>query len=524
MRSPVPPRFSASPDPIRWWARVAPGRIALVDRAHDQRYTYAELDALADAWRVTLSRLEIGRGDRVATLASNRAAQPALLYACARLGAVLVPLNWRLAPRELARVLANARPAVVVGEARFRGLAEQAGAGLPETRWIEMPATGDAPPPDAAPRTRSIASDLAASGDVPLDGEEPALILYTSGSTGVPKGAVLPHRQLFYNAVATTTAWELGADDVAPVSTPFFHTGGWNVFATPLWQCGGRIVLFDQFDPAGYLEGLAAEGCTVALTVPTQLILLLESAAWGAPVPSLRFFISGGAPCPVSVMERVRRAGFAMKEGFGLTECGPNCFVMPTDEAPRRPGRVGWPVPFLEMRLTGDGDRDVATDDVGELLLRGPQLFSGYFDDPQRTAEALDEDGWFHTGDLATRDRDGAYRICGRRNEMFISGGENVYPGEVESVLIEHPAVAEVTVIGVRDETWGEVGRAFVVARRGTTLMAEELLRWARVSLAGYKVPKTVAVLDELPKLGSGKVDRAQLAQLAQQRGGEMKP
>ncbi len=498
------PSFPAFPDPIRWWGRVTPRRLALVDRGSDQRFSYGELDALTDAWRAVLASHAVQRGDRVATLAGNRAAQVALLYACARVGAALVPLNWRLAPPELARIVANARPSLVVGEGRFRGLAEAAGVESAGARWIELADGSDAP--SAGLARLDVAAEVRTAAD------DAALILYTSGSTGTPKGAVLPHRQLFYNGVATTTAWELGADDIAPIATPFFHTGGWNVFATPLWQRGGRVVLFDQFDPATFLNGMAEEGCTVTLTVPTQLIMLLESAAWGTPVPSLRYFISGGAPCPVSLMERVRAAGFGMKEGFGLTECGPNCFAMPMDEAARRPGSVGWPVPFLETRVVRDDGTEAAPDEAGELLLRGPQMFAGYFDDPVRTAEVIDVEGWLHTGDLASRDADGAFRICGRRKEMFISGGENVYPGEVESVLIEHPTVAEVVVLGVRDEKWGEVGRAFVVARREATIAPDELVAWARARLAGYKVPKRVTVLDAIPKLGSGKADRSALA------------
>lgn len=503
------PAFPSHPDPIRWWGRVTPPRVALVDRARDQRWSYAELDQLVDAWHGVLLAHQVGRGDRVATLAGNRAAQVALLHACWRVGAALVPLNWRLAAPELARVLRNARPVLLVGEGRFRALAEEAQPPETNGRWIALDDAGDAPP-------RGVARFSTPSEACRLDAEDAALILYTSGSTGAPKGAVLPHRQLFYNAVATTTAWELGSDDVAPVSTPFFHTGGWNVFATPLWQRGGRVVLFDQFEPAAYLRGLAEEGCTVALTVPTQLILLLESAAWGAPIPSLRYFISGGAPCPVSVMARVRAAGFGMKEGFGLTECGPNCFAMPLGEAEARAGSVGWPVPFLDTRLRRDDGTECAPDEPGELLLRGPQLFSGYFDDPDRTREALDEAGWLHTGDLAVRAIDGSFRICGRRKEMFISGGENVYPGEVESALIEHRAVAEVAVVGVRDPRWGEVGHAFVVARTNEALDVESLRVWARERLAGYKVPKRIVGLAALPKLGSGKVDRSALLRLTE--------
>lgn len=506
MSSVARPVFPASPDPIRWWGRVTPDRVALVDRARDQRFTYGELDRLVESWRALLVAHGVGAGDRVATLAGNRAAQVALLYACGRLRAALVPLNWRLAAPELARIVGNARPVLMVSESRFRLLAEAAGVAAVGARWIEMAADSDAP--------ASFASRELLPPDAAVDADDAALILYTSGSTGTPKGAVLPHRQLFYNAVATTTAWELGAHDIAPVSTPFFHTGGWNVFATPLWQRGGRIVLFDQFDPAGFLAGLDEEGCTVALTIPTQLVMLLESSAWGREIPSLRSFISGGAPCPVSLMERVRAAGYGMKEGFGLTECGPNCFSMPMEEAARRPGSVGWPVPFLDMRLVREDESECEPDEPGELLLRGPQMFSGYFDDPVRTAEAVTRDGWLRTGDLAMRDADGAYRICGRRKEMFISGGENVYPGEVESALIEQPSVAEVAVIGVRDAKWGEVGHAFVVARRGSVVAPDELLLWGRARLAGYKVPKAVTVLDALPRLGSGKVDRNALAAL----------
>ena len=361
----LPSRFSFF-DPIRWWGRLASARVALVDRARDDRYTYAELDRLADAWQDRLASLGVGRGDRVGTLAGNRAAQVALLYACWRSGAALVPLNWRLTATELSRIVANARPKVIVGEDRFQSLAEAAGVTSSGALWEGLDVVSE------APRRRD--STRGVSTLVTPDADDAALILYTSGSTGAPKGAVLPHRQVFYNAVATATGWELGPNDIAPISPPFFHTGGWNVFATPLWQLGGRIVLFDHFDPASYLHGLSEERCTVALTVPTQIIMMLESSAWGQRLPSLRFFISGGAPCPLSIMERVRSSGFAMKEGFGLTECGPNCFTMPTEEVARRPGSVGWPMPFLDMRLVRDDGHDVLPNEVGELLLRGPQM------------------------------------------------------------------------------------------------------------------------------------------------------
>ncbi len=490
-------------DPIAWWSRTAPDRVALVDRARGGRLTYRELDMAADRWAGLLAGVGVHGGDRVAALTGNRHETVALFYGALRTGAVLVPLNWRLANPELARVFANARVSLIVGEGRYRDRSEAAaGAGV---RWLDV----DVDVPPLLQRAAGM------PGNVRHTADDPALMLYTSGSTGEPKGAVLPMRQLFYNAVATTVGWELGASDVGPVATPNFHTGGWNVFATPLWHVGGRVVLFDQFDPTEYLRGIADERCSVALTIPTQMAMMLESPAWGVALPSLRFFISGGAPCPQSVFERVRAAGYSMKEGYGLTECGPNCFAITLEDALRRPGSVGWPAPYLDARLLTDDGRDAAPNEAGELLLRGPQRFSGYFRDPPRTADAIDANGWLRTGDLASRDADGAFRICGRRKEMFISGGENVFPGEVEAVLSEHNGVAEAIVVGVADARWGEVGRAFVVPRRGHELEPTTLLSFARERLAGYKVPKSLVVLVDLPRLGSGKPDRRALAALA---------
>jgi fatty-acyl-CoA synthase len=339
------------------------------------------------------------------------------------------------------------------------------------------------------------------------------MLLYTSGSTGKPKGAILPHRQIYYNAVATTVGWQIGANDVAVVANPLFHTGGWHVFSTPLWHRGGTVVLFDQFDATAFLDAIAEEGVTVAFGVPTQIVMMTQSPSWGREMPSLRFLISGGAPCPDALGDRVRAAGIRFRQGYGLTECGPNCFAITDDEALRRPGAVGWPSPFLDMRLTSaeGGNREPGTGEPGELLLRGPQMFGGYFNDPVRTAEAVDADGWLHTGDLATRDADGAYRICGRKKDMFISGGENVFPGEVEAALSECPGVGEAIVVGVPDEKWGEVGRAFVLRSNGQNISAEQVIVHLRQRLAAYKVPKSVVLVDELPRLGSGKADRAAL-------------
>lgn len=422
-----------------------------------------------------------------------------------RVGAALVPLNWRLAPGELGAILQHSQSSLVVGEARFRESLETAvGAAMP--RWLDI----DLEAPSQLGHATNSASDVETGADGAV------LILYTSGSTGQPKGVIIPHRQILYNAIATTTAWELGHADIAPVSTPFFHTGGWNVFATPLWFRGGTVVLFDQFDPASFLDGLAEENCTVALTVPTQLIMMHGSKAWGRELPALRFFISGGAPCPPSLMEKVRAAGYTLREGYGLTECGPNCFAMSSEESLTNPGKVGRPVPFLEMRLLKADGTEAMLDEPGELQLRGPQMFGGYLHDLERTAEALTEDGWLRTGDLAMRDSAGLFNICGRKKEMYISGGENVFPAEVESALASHPGIAEVVVVGAPHQLWGETGCAFVVARSSSeAISGEEIIAFARQHLAGYKVPRNIFIVADLPRLGSGKPDRRELASRA---------
>jgi fatty-acyl-CoA synthase len=495
------PSFPKYNDPLRHWRDLAGSRIALVDRARDIRLTYRDMDRECDRWASLLRSQGVTPGERVAVIAGNRAEVAELFFACTRIGAALVPLNWRLAPQELGAILNHAQAKLVIGESRFRAALE-AGSATDVGRWLDID--------DEAPNL--LVSASSGEADVEVGPEDHALILYTSGSTGQPKGVIIPQRQILFNAVATTTAWELDCSDIAPVATPFFHTGGWNVFATPLWHRGGTVVLFDQFDPSAFIDGIAEERCTVALTVPTQLVMMSQASSWGRELPDLRYFISGGAPCSGALAAQVRAAGYILREGYGLTECGPNCFAISSEESLRNPGKVGRPVPFLEMRLVSEGGQDVADGEPGELLLRGPQMFGGYLHDADRTAEALAPGGWLRTGDLAIRGADGLYAICGRRKEMYISGGENVFPGEVESALTGHPAIAEAVVVGVPHSVWGEVGCAFILPRAGHDVPTSEgVIAFARKNLAGYKVPRSVVVLDEFPRLGSGKADRRAL-------------
>jgi fatty-acyl-CoA synthase len=496
-RAPAPPF-----DPVAWWARNAGGRVAVIDAVHARHVTYAALHCEAERWRGALVAQGIRSGDRVAVLAHNRYEFLPLFVACLRAGAVLVPLNWRLSAPELTRVLQHADPAVLFGESRFNRYRAMAGG----ASWIDL----DDDLPAWLARGKALAPDNGgASGDSAL-----AMLLYTSGTTGAPKGVMISHRQLQWNAISTMLGWQLSARDVAPVSTPFFHTAAWHVFTTPLLYSGGCVVVFPNFQAEQFLGLLASHAVTRAFCVPTQLHLLQQAADFGRPLPALRTFIAGGAPLPARTAQVMRQAGYIVRDAYGLTECGPNCFVMPDEALSAKPGAVGWPLPFLQMRVLDSAGNIVAGGEVGELQLRAPQLFEGYYRDAASTAEAMTHDGWLRTGDLVSVDDDGAYRVRGRSKDMFISGGENVFPGEVEAALASCAGVGEVAVVGIPDVTWGEVGCAVIVPV-DAGVRADDVLRDVRARLADYKVPKQVRLVSALPTLGSGKVDREALRSLA---------
>ncbi len=512
MTSVQAPRFVAPGagrfDPIAWWASHDSQRVAVVDPVSGASWSYGALNTMAARWMVVLSALGAQAGDRIAVLAMNRLEFLPLLAACNRLGAMLVPLNWRLSAAELTLVLRDASPAVLLGESRFQSIAEfaVAAANVRAPVWCDLDQDVE----------RLLARGGTARVRPDASPDEAAMLLYTSGSTGEPKGVIMPHRQLHWNAIATNVAWELTPHDVGPLATPLFHTGGWGVFTLPLLYCGGRIVLLDTFDPDRYLDTLHTQQVTVAFGVPTQLDMLRERPSWGQPLPALRWFIAGGAPCPQRVRDAVWNAGYTFREGYGLTECGPNCFTTTNALAHANPGTVGHPLPFLQMRTVGDDGAVTGDDLVGELQLRGPQMFGGYFNAPARTAEVVTTDGWLRTGDLAMRRSDGLWAIHGRRKEMYISGGENVFPGEVEAALLNCAGVSAACVVGVPDARWGEVGCA-VIVRRSAAVGPDSnaLLADARTRLAGYKVPKRVVFVEQMPTLGSGKIDRRAVLALA---------
>lgn len=456
------------------------------------RLTYADWNRRANRMAHHLASLGVGKGDRVGVLAQNCVEMLDLLFACGKLGAIFVPYNWRLTTAELEPLLADSDPSVLFYGPQFSAVVPS---GRRSAALADLDLDGV---PEAAPLP--VAVDLA----------DPWMILYTGGTTGRSKGALISHRQATWNAWNTIAGWGLSPDDRVPILTPFFHTGGLNVFTTPLVYLGGTSILMGAFAPNKVLEVLAAERVTILFMVPTMFQMLMEQPGFaGADFSGLKFMISGGAPCPRPIYESYWAKGVSFKSGYGMTEVGPNCFSLPDHEIKRKVGSVGFPIFGATMRIMA-GERPCDPREVGELQISGPHLCSGYWRNPQ-ASQAANPDGWFRTGDLAYRDEEGFYYIVDRKKDMFISGGENVYPVEVEEVLYKHPAVAEAAVIGVSDPKWGEVGRAVVALKSGSTATAEELIEHCRARLARYKVPKQVEFRESLPKSAAGKILKREL-------------
>lgn len=493
-------------------ARLTPDRVALVERAAGRRLTYAQLDERANrAANFLRHRLGVGPGDRVSILAHNSVVYVDLLYGLAKIGAIFAPLNWRLAVPELQYILGDCRPSVLLVGPSF---ADTWRALQPDVDVDHVVALEGAQIEGAWCYEEELAAASPAEPPRPadLDGETAHLILYTSGTTGRPKGALIPQRHVLWNCINTVISWGLTENDVTPVFTPLFHTGGLFAFMAPILYAGGRVVIARTFDADDSLRAIQDERCTVILGVPTIFQMWRKADAYqDADFSHVRFFISGGAPCPPRLIRAWRsEKGVVFRQGYGLTEVGPNCFSMTDEESARKIGSVGKPIFHSQMRLVDEEGQPVPPGEVGQLLIQGPHVCRGYWQNLEATAEAL-QDGWFHTGDMARVDEDGFYYISGRFKDMIISGGENVYAAEVEAVFREHPAVAEAALIGKPDEKWGEVGLIVVVPRAGEETAAEDLLDFCRQRLAPYKVPKEVVFTDQLPYSPYGKVQKVKL-------------
>ena len=499
-------------------ARLTPDQEAMLMLPGDRRYTYAELNSRANRLANWMRALGVEKGDRVSILAYNGIEYIDLFYGLAKIGAIFAPLNSRLVARELVYIVNDCEPKVLLCGSDFAGLLAEM---RPEIKLAHTIGLEGAQFEGALDYDAGLAAAAASEPQrPPLEPDDTYAILYTSGTTGRPKGAKIPHRQILYNCLNTIASWGLNESDISPVFTPLFHAGGLFAFLTPLFYVGGRILLFRTYDGDAIFQAILDEQCTVVLGVPTIFRMFMNHPGFPeADFRHVRFFISGGAPLPPELVhEWLAAKGGVFRQGYGLTEVGANCFSMTDAESVPKLGSVGKPIFHSKMRLVNPvTGQDVADGQEGELRIWGPHVCTGYWRNPEARAESLwydpvDGSGpWFCTGDMFRRDEDGFYTIIGRYKDMIKSGGENIYAAEVETVFREHPAVADAALIGMPHETWGEVGLMVVVLEAGVTATEEELQAFCGEHLARYKIPQTVVFAGDLPYSSYGKVLKGQL-------------
>ncbi|GAB3876570.1 long-chain fatty acid--CoA ligase [Hymenobacter segetis] len=491
-------------DWVAKWALYSPHQTALKELDTDRAYTYAELNQAANHLAAELTHTHhLQKGDRIMVLSEHCLEYVALFVAAQKTGLILVPINYRLAGGEIDYLVRNCEPALLIYEEQFqdKALALPGLAAVPQV-WPLQNLAGLC-------QRGLVTSQPAWAGPEP-DEDDPVFILYTSGTTGFPKGALYTHRMLLWNSLNTSLSLEITPGDVTINCMPPFHTGGWNVLLTPFLHRGATVGLLKKFQPERLLALLDQERADIFMGVPTMLKMMMESPAFAtSDLGSLRYFIVGGEALPLEVIRAWDRKGIKIRQGFGLTEVGPNLFSLHQDDAVRKIGSIGRANFYVETRLIDEQGHEVGPNEVGELCLRGPMTTPGYWRDPEATAKAL-PDGWFRSGDLLRRDEDGYFFVMDRIKNMYISGGENVYPAEIERFLLTFPGVSEVAVIGVPDERWGEVGKAFVVTK-GLDISCEALQAYCAGNLARFKVPKYLELVAELPKNDTGKINKKAL-------------
>jgi fatty-acyl-CoA synthase len=463
-----------------------PDRRAVVDAGKERTLSYADFaDRIRELTGVLAAR-GVDPGDRVVVLAANSADYLGLLFAARRRGATLAPVSQRLAPETVATLCDRIDPTLVV--------ADEAGAGLVADRHERHVSFADLDAVDPVP-------------DATSESDAAPLFLHTGGTTGVPKVVPISERQLEWNAITESVAWGLDEGTVTVSVLPLFHTGGWNLLTLPTLYSGGTVVVQPAFDPGRTLDCIEAYGATQLFAVAAIYRAMADHPDFdAADFSTLEWVMSGGGPCPDAVMEPYRERDITFVQGYGLTEGGPNnLYLSPDrDDTAAKSDRVGRPFPDCEARIVGSDGDPIDGEGTGELELAGPVTADGYLD----TEDGTFSDGWVSTGDVAHRDADGDYAIVGRTDNMFVSGGENVYPEDVEDTLSTHPDVADVGVTPVPHDKWGQVPRAVVVG----SVSEADLDAYAREQLADFEVPEEYVFVDALPETGAGKLDRDALA------------
>lgn len=483
------------------WLRYSPDKTALSEVESGLSYTYRGLhEKSLQIARVLGEEFSIKTGDRICILSENHIDYIPLFFATYKLGAILVPLNFRLSEKEIEHILEDADPRLIIRHTNYRHYSFSDSYPV----W-DMPEGGL--PVDGIDRSEFTTEVFAE--------EKPCLILYTSGTTGLPKGVMITPKMIFWNTINTILRLNLTSEDRTVSFLPYFHTGAWNVLLFPLLHCGGSSILMRKFCGDTVLKTSSEEKATIIFGVPTTMDFMSVQERFNqCDLSSVRFAIVGGEALHPSSIEKWHSKGIAIRQGYGLTEFGPNVFSLDAEFAKEKIGSIGKPNFYVDVKLIDDSGRELIGPATGELCLRGPVCTPGYWNNPKQTVQAFLGD-WLKTGDVLKRDADDFYYVVGRKKDMYISGGENVYPAEVERVIRLHPDVSEVAIVGVPDNKWGEVGHAFVV-KSMDDLSTDSLKMFCQKQLAKYKHPKHYSFIEELPKSESGKIIKHKLKQLAQ--------
>jgi fatty-acyl-CoA synthase len=493
-------------DWIKKWSFLQPNKRALIFEEHP--FTYQEVNLRTNQLSHFLLELGIQKGDRVSVLLYNCHQYIETFFALSKIGAILVPLNWRLAGPELEFIIKDSGSRILIFDTEFVEVVAslRLNLNLSNGNYISV----GSPCPDWAKDYEKCLLENPVHEphlEVSIGDEDPHILMYTSGTTGIPKGAILSHRKTFFNALNADIFYNLTSKDIMIVSRPMFHSGGLLVEAAPVLYKGGSLILKKRFRPNEILETIQKYRVTL-LELPATVyqFILLECDLSQYDLSSVRCYFTGGERVPKAMLKEYYRKGITISQIFGQTEASTITFLSP-DDAVLKIGSVGLPVFHGEVRIVDKMGKDVSPAEVGEIIIRGPTLMSGYWNRPDLTSETI-RDGWLYTGDLAKTDEEGYVYIVDREKDMYISGGENIYPAEIEKVLHSHPKIFDAGIVGVPDEKWGEVGKAFIVIKPGETMSNGEIFEFLKGKVAKYKIPKYVEFIEELPKTASGKIQK----------------
>ncbi|MET3919537.1 o-succinylbenzoate--CoA ligase [Arthrobacter sp. UYEF20] len=507
-----------------WLQRRRPksgSKTALISGNHELSY-----DQLADRSARLANALRdrgVAKGDRVAYLGENHPAFLETLFACGSLGAVFVPLNTRLAPPEIQFQLQDCGAKALIHAGSLGELAARGSAGTAVARLVAVDDSVDGSPDGAAsgaaegPTAVEDFEDVLASGadrpiDEPVTLDDGAMILYTSGTTGRPKGALLTHGNITWNCINVIVDFDFSSADVALMISPMFHVASLDMGVLPTLLKGGTVVLEPKFNARRTLELIEKHRATTISGVPTTYQMLCEDPAWETTeLGSLNKLTCGGSAVPMRVLEAYEARGLRFSNGYGMTETAPGATTLPAARSREKAGSSGLPQFFTDVRIADFDGHPAAPGTVGEIQIKGPNVIPEYWNRPEATAESYAPGGWFKSGDMGYKDEDGFFFVSDRLKDMIISGGENIYPAEIEQAIAELEAVGSVAVIGVPDEKWGEVPRAVVLLREGAQLTEDQLRTHLDGRLARYKIPKSVVFVDEMPRTASGKIRKAEL-------------